>query len=154
MGSLASHKRPSSGPQLHEMTSAPWSAAQTKASASRCEPRPDARRMGMSLAAGATPEAPRVLPGRYARAGGTVVFAVVRTRAEHVFRTWIVDLQRCVARSDHLSGTGEFGMVDIHTVIDDRDRDAPATGHLMRRFDVGVRVDRHSGDVGSLQVPF
>ena len=49
-GSDGSPGSPSGGPQLHEMTSAPCCAAQTKASASAWEPRLDARRTGMSRA--------------------------------------------------------------------------------------------------------
>src|SRR5262245_29335527 len=57
-GSLGFHHWPSAGPQLHEITSAPLSAAHRNASASRTDPRPDARRIGISLANGATPDAP------------------------------------------------------------------------------------------------
>ena len=57
---VGSNQAPSAGPQLQEMTSAPLSAAQLNASASRCDPRPEASRIGISFAAGATPEAPFV----------------------------------------------------------------------------------------------
>src|SRR5688572_10398002 len=59
-GSLLTHQRPSAGPELQEMTSAPLSAAHLNASASRCDPRPEASRIGISFACGATPDAPFV----------------------------------------------------------------------------------------------
>ena len=57
-GSAGSNQRPSTGPQLQEMTSAPWLAAQKKALASCWDPSWEIIRIGISLALGATPAAP------------------------------------------------------------------------------------------------
>ena len=77
------------------MTSAPWSAAHRKASASCCDPRLDASRIGISRAAGATPDAPLAAVGAgHAGTGGAVVLGSPGT----VLRARVVARHRDVAR--------------------------------------------------------
>jgi hypothetical protein len=64
-----------------------------------------------------------------------------------------VGQQSSVTRRNDLAGTGEFGMVDIHTIVDDGDRDALAARHLVRCLHIGVCVDSHTVECGLPQVP-
>ena len=88
---------PSVGPQLHEMTSAPFCAAQTKASASACEPSTEASRIGIRRALGRHARCAEIpVRAGHAGAGRAMIISVARPR--------IVGVARDVARRDDLAG--------------------------------------------------
>ncbi len=58
-----------------------------------------------------------------------------------------------VARVHDLAGAGEIQVVDVHSVVDNGDRDVLSLGNGPRRHDVGVLVDDVPVDRGFLEVP-
>jgi hypothetical protein len=79
---------------------------------------------------------------------------VVTVLAWHgVFRPLVIRPQGGVSRCDDLAGPAKLWMIDVHPVVDDRDRDPGSTGDGVGRLDVDVRIDRHVIHGGRLQVP-
>ncbi len=141
VGSAGSNQSPSGGPQLHEITSAPFCAAHTNASASACDPSSESRRMGMSWAIGATPDAPKHALGTgHARAGGAVVVAVTRPR--------VVGLPRDIARGHDLARRAKLLVIEVDAIIDDRDDRPGPVAQRPGRPDAGMCIDHLPSDGG------
>src|SRR5262245_61307994 len=118
--------------------------------------RPEARRQanGQELGGRCDARGPQsTIASGYPCARGTVILATVRTGTRGIFRARVLGLQRSVARGHDFSGTGEFRMVDIETIVDNGDGDTLATRDLMRSLDIGMCVDHYATDYGPLQVP-
>ena len=95
----------------------------------------------------------RPIPGGYPGACGTVILAIVRPGPKGVFRARVIALQSRIPRCHNLADTTELHMIYIHSVIDDRNGNALAARHLVRRFDIGMCIDYHAVEGSFFQVP-